>query len=48
MDNKILEITVPDLEKTCVFCHKHEVNTVEWGPLYELNDVIVHYFCLVS
>lgn len=31
----------------CHFCQKGEINDLEWGPMYKLKDVVVHYFCMV-
>lgn len=34
--------------KQCMFCKHKEIDETKYGPLYKLNDVVVHYFCIVS
>lgn len=31
-----------------MFCGRKEISEKLYGLLYQLNDVIVHYFCIVS
>lgn len=34
--------------KACMLCGQKEISEQLYGKLYQLNDIIVHYFCLVS
>lgn len=46
MNPLVKEITVPG-KAVCQYCNKSDVNSLEWGPLYQLAGVTVHYFCMV-
>lgn len=43
----LVELT-PRHNKECMFCGHKDISEKKYGPLYQLNDVIVHYFCIVS
>ncbi|XP_015377892.1 PREDICTED: PHD finger protein 7-like [Diuraphis noxia] len=43
--NKKVELI--DGEKACMLCGHKETSEILYGKLYQLNDVIVHNFCLV-
>lgn len=45
--NVLLELS-PKHNKKCMFCGRKEISDTLYGRLYQLNDVIVHYYCLVS
>ena len=47
MNPQIVEITEESPNHVCNFCHKQNINPIEWGPMYQLNDITLHYFCLV-
>lgn len=32
----------------CCFCGRGDENEVEFGKIYTIDDVSVHYYCLVS
>lgn len=34
--------------KQCMLCMEKDISEKKYGILYQLNDVIVHYFCIVS
>jgi len=34
--------------KACMFCGQKEISEKLYGLLYQLNDVICHYFCIVN
>lgn len=34
--------------KACMFCGRKEISEKAYGLLYQLNGVVVHYFCIVS
>lgn len=34
--------------KQCMFCKHKEIDELKYGLLYKLNDVVVHYYCIVS
>lgn len=34
--------------KACMLCGQKEISEKLYGLLYQFNDVIVHYFCIVS
>lgn len=34
--------------KECMFCGRKDISEKLYGLLYQLNDVVVHYFCIVS
>jgi len=38
----------PRHDKACMFCGRKEISEKLYGILYQLNDVVVHYFCIVS
>ncbi|CAG7824643.1 unnamed protein product [Allacma fusca] len=44
---KLLKLTVENGANRCVFCKKFELNELEWGVMYQLDDIVVHYFCLL-
>ena len=48
INKDIKELTEPDPKYKCCFCGRHEINCIEWGPMYKLNSYVVHYFCMVS
>ncbi|XP_050520438.1 PHD finger protein 7-like isoform X2 [Daktulosphaira vitifoliae] len=37
----------PRHDKACMFCGRKEISEKLYGQLYQLNDVIVHYFCIL-
>lgn len=47
MNPHVKEITKENPRVVCQYCHKSEVHSLEWGPLYQLGGVTVHYFCMV-
>jgi len=34
--------------KACMLCGHKEISETLYGLLYQLDDVVVHYFCIVS
>lgn len=42
----LVELT-PRHNKECMFCGHKDISEKKYGPLYQLNDVIVHYFCIL-
>lgn len=34
--------------KDCMFCGHKEISEKLYGILYQFNEIIVHYFCIVS
>lgn len=34
--------------KQCMLCMQKDISEKKYGTLYQFNDVIVHYFCIVS
>lgn len=46
-DNVLVELS-PKHDKKCMFCGRKEISEKLYGILYQLNDVVVHYFCIVS
>lgn len=43
----LVELSVQH-NKACMFCGKKDISEKLYGLLYQLNDVVVHYFCIVS
>jgi len=37
----------PRHNKQCMFCSRKEISEKLYGQLYQLNDIIVHYFCIL-
>lgn len=33
--------------KVCLFCNRDENNELLFGKIYELDDIVTHYYCLV-
>ncbi|XP_025198524.1 PHD finger protein 7-like isoform X2 [Melanaphis sacchari] len=44
--NVLVELSVSH-NKACMFCGQKEISEKLYGLLYQLNDVIVHYFCIL-
>ncbi|XP_021961302.1 uncharacterized protein LOC110857011 isoform X2 [Folsomia candida] len=40
-------ITDKDNKLVCIFCKSPELNEVSYGPLYDLNGLVCHYFCML-
>lgn len=32
----------------CVFCKSHERDKTKYGPIFRLDDTVVHYYCVVK
>jgi len=47
LNPKVKEHTEEDPKRACDFCQRTEINKLMWGPMYSLEDVTVHYFCMV-
>jgi len=45
--NVMVELSVSH-NKACMLCGQKEISEKLYGLLYQLNDVVVHYFCIVS
>jgi len=45
---RAVEITEASVNYKCCFCGRHEINSVEWGVMLKLDDIVLHHFCLVS
>lgn len=45
--NVLVELSVSH-NKACMFCGQKEISEKLYGQLYQLNDIIVHYFCIVN
>lgn len=46
-----MELTVLDSLKEnekCVFCRHNEINELHYGKMYKFENIITHYFCMVS
>lgn len=35
------------VQKPCVFCNDPENNEIKYGKIYQHNEIITHYYCLV-
>lgn len=46
MNFKKLEVLAQN--QKCVFCHTSEINEIKLGPVYMYQNIITHYYCLVS
>ncbi|XP_027844173.1 G2/M phase-specific E3 ubiquitin-protein ligase-like isoform X2 [Aphis gossypii] len=44
--NVLVELSVSH-NKACMFCGQKEISEKLYGQLYQLNDIIVHYFCIL-
>ncbi|KAL5241794.1 hypothetical protein ACI65C_009204 [Semiaphis heraclei] len=44
--NVLVELS-PSHNKACMFCGQKEISEKLYGLLYQLNDVICHYFCIL-
>ncbi|CAL8090380.1 unnamed protein product [Orchesella dallaii] len=47
MNPCVKEITKRDPNVKCSYCHRSEINSLEWGPMYQLAGISVHYFCML-
>ncbi|CAL8146793.1 unnamed protein product [Orchesella dallaii] len=43
----VTTISVEDPNVTCILCRSSKVDEVNLGPLYSLEEVTVHYFCVL-
>lgn len=41
-------VKMDKIDKECMFCKHKDIDETKYGPMYKLNDVVVHYFCIVS
>ncbi|XP_025410978.1 PHD finger protein 7-like isoform X2 [Sipha flava] len=46
LKDKMVVLSLRD-GKACMFCNRKEISEKAYGPLYQLNDIIVHYFCIL-
>ncbi|OXA64761.1 PHD finger protein 7 isoform X2 [Folsomia candida] len=47
MHPNLVEITEPSPHRKCGFCHSEKINKLLFGPMYHLNGVTTHHFCLL-
>ncbi|ODN02574.1 G2/M phase-specific E3 ubiquitin-protein ligase [Orchesella cincta] len=47
MNPNVIEVSKSDPNIKCNYCQRSEINSLEWGPMYQLDGVTVHYFCML-
>jgi hypothetical protein len=47
MNPDVVEVKEPNKKVRCDFCDRYEIDALMWGPMYQLDGVTTHYFCLV-
>lgn len=45
--NVMVELSVND-KKPCMFCQNKKISEKLYGKMYQLNDVVAHYYCIVN
>lgn len=45
--HKLIKLSLTD-NKNCMFCGKNESSEMLYGLLYQLDNVVVHLYCIVS
>ena len=35
-------------QEKCIFCRHNEINELQYGKMYKIENIITHYFCMVS